>query len=195
MLFKKRDTLAPNFLSSSPFSTPKAEFEAGAMFLFVFLSILILFPFQQFQALGVFLLGFLLLVALVIKIEWGIYALGIFAFFHGWEIAFSEYRFTQNVAFLSTLNAPLVDFIALMLIPCIAMAVLFRVIKKQRSWAHLFWPTFFYTCFLAVAFISARSSQVIDTSVSLKYLGRPLIFIFLAFVLLPHFFIQSEVVL
>lgn len=195
MLFKKRDPEAPNFLSSYPFSSPQAEFEAGAMFLFVFLSVLLLFPFQQFQQLGVFLLGLLVLGALVIKVEWGIYALAFFAFFHGWEIAFSDYQFTQNISFLNSLNAPLVDFIALILLPCIALAFLFRIVRKQVSWAHLKIPTFFYACFLVVALVSALNTHTLAQGESLKYLGRPLVFIFFAFIFLPHFFIQSEVVL
>ncbi len=192
MIFRKREVVAPNFLSNYDFASPKAELSVGAFFGFLFLSLAFLFPFQQFQQLGLALLAFVVFSATMVKIEWGVYALGFLSFFHGWDIAFSDYSFTKNLALLNSLNGPLIDFVAVVLFPCALLALLIKRLPKKYSWFHLFFPALLYACFLAVAWFSAQQASVLDPSQSIKYFGRPLVFVFLAFVLLPHFFIHSE---
>lgn len=195
MLFKRKPPLSPNFLASLPFKSPSQELEAGAFLFFIFLLVVFLFPFQQFQMLGLGLLGTLVLIGLLVKIEWGIYALGLVSFFHGWEFAFADYRFTRNISFLNSLNAPLVDFIAFALLVGFAITFVLKRMKKETSFAHLELPTFLYICFLLVAWWSAMHTKVMEQSVSLKYFERPLIFLYFSCILLPHLFIQSKVVL
>lgn len=195
MLFKKKSLLPPNFLAGFSFDSVQSELEMGALFFFSFCCILLLFPLQYFQGLGILLLALLLLVAVLIKIEWGIYALGIFAFFQGWEFAFSDYQLTRNIAFLSSLNAPLVDFIALVLLPCSIIALFVQASKRKFSWAHLRWPAFWYASFLLIGLVSAMHANILPHSASIKFLLRPMLFVFLSYILLPHFFLQSQTAL
>lgn len=195
MFFRKKDHLPPNFLSLVQFSSPETELKAGSLLFFVFLCILFLFPFQQFQSLGIILLMGIFLISLFIKIEWGIYALGIFSFFHGWEFAFAQYDFTRNISFLNSLNAPVVDLVATLLLGAMGFAFSFRLLKKEVSWTHLTWPALWYGGFLLVALWSAKHTPVMDPQVSMKFFERPLLFLFAAFIFLPHLCIQNEIVL
>lgn len=195
MFFRKKNSLPPNFLSLLKFSSPWTELEVGSFFLFLFLCILFVFPFQEAQSLGIFLLGGVFLLALLLKIEWGVYALGIFSFFHGWEIAFAQYNFTRNIALLNALNAPVVDFISAFLLVFMGLGFLFRILKKQVSFEHLRWPALWYGGFLLVSLWSATHAWIIGTGDSLRAVGRPLIFLFACFIFLPHLCIQNERVL
>lgn len=193
MFFRKKTTFeAPNLLKGYTFSSKESEIQTGLLLLFTFLCALFLIPFQIFQWVGVIFLSVLILVAVFVKLEWGIYALAFFSLFQGFEIAFSRYQITKNIAFLSSLNAPLVDFISLVLV---ASSLCILVFVQGPNWSklkHLKWPVFLYACFLGVATYSAFHSGVVDTSLGLKNIFRPLLFLMISFVLLPHFFIQSE---
>ena len=195
MFFQRKKRFeAPNLLKGVVFSSKEAELGVGALFLFAFFCVLFLFPLEFFSQLGLGILAVLFLVGVFIRIEWGIYALGIFAFFHGWEVAFSNYHITRNIVFLNSINAPIIDFIALLLLPCSFIAFLLKMKNKTLSWSHLFWPSFFYACFLFIAIVSAKHSITVESSLGIKNIFRPLLFIFLSYILLPHFFIQSEIV-
>ncbi len=195
MFFKKKFPLAPNFLEPFQFSSPTEELEAGGLLFFVFFCTLLLFPFQQFQGLGVIFLVLLVLFALIVKIDWGMYALGIFGFFHGWEVALANYQITRNISFLNSINAPVVDFLAAIILPCVLFGIFLGRWKKKYSWRHLIVPTFLYVCFVALGWWSALSTHEMQTSESLRFLFRPLIFNFIAFIVLPHLLIQKKVIL
>lgn len=193
MFFRKKHTFeAPNFLLGYTFPSKKSEIETGLLLMFSFLCVLFLIPLQVFQWIGVGILFILLLVAVFLKLEWGIYALGFFSLFQGFEIAFSQYHITKNIVFLNSLNAPLVDFISLVLLFCSLCILVFVRGPQWSELKHLKWPSFFYFGFLVVASVSAFHSGVVDTFLSLKNIFRPLLFVFFSFILLPHFFIQSK---
>jgi hypothetical protein len=193
MFFRKNTTFeAPNLLRGHVFSSKEREIETGLLLMFTFLCALFLIPFQVFQWVGVLFLSILILVAVFLKLEWGMYALAFFSLFQGFEIAFSRYQITKNIAFLSSLNAPLVDFISLVLVASSLCILIFVQGPRWSRLKHLKWPVFLYACFLGVATYSAFHSGVVDTSLGLKNIFRPLLFLMISFVFLPHFFIQSE---
>lgn len=144
--------------------------------------------------------GFAALIALVGiiiffvgHIEWGIYVLALTAFFHGWEIDFSRYSWAREIPYLPGINAPIVDFIALLFFICISIALLLRI--RPFAWKHVTRVLPYghvYGAFLLIAGISTLGAYEHNIGLSIKFLLRPMVFVYIFFVVLPALLLQKK---
>ncbi|PIR76641.1 MAG: hypothetical protein COU32_01065 [Candidatus Magasanikbacteria bacterium CG10_big_fil_rev_8_21_14_0_10_42_10] len=134
-----------------------------------------------------------LLLLFITKIEWGIYLIALAAFFHAWEIDFSRYPWAKNVPYLPSINAPVVDFIALFFLIAVLFAVLlrFRSLRWQRI-PRLFPKGIWYSLFLVIAWISATTAYEGLSGLSLKYFFRPIVFVYVLYVVLTLILLQRR---
>lgn len=139
-----------------------------------------------------------LLLAIIITVLiwrpiWGLYVLaGIVFFSSGWAIYFSGYEWAKQMPWLAALNAPVADFIGLVLLLG-AIVLLFS--KHQPNWQAikktLHPMVWFYLAFLVVALISSFFAFDHNSNESFRYLLRFYVFPFVVFGLLPLFFIRE----
>lgn len=135
----------------------------------------------------------ILFLTFLFHIRWGLYAMAIFCFFSNWFVYLSNYKWARNIAYLSAVDAPLIDFIAMIVTFSFAVALFlgveqfnvapFRFIKK------IIWS---YGGFIAAAIISALQAYEGNIALSLKFVARPIIFVFLLYTFIPLALIRTK---
>jgi len=136
-----------------------------------------------------FLITFILLVQ---SLKTGIYALFGMGFFIGWHVYFDKYYWSKDIPYLSTLNAPLVDFIALFLFFALIIAIFLGIKKAELKDVKKIYPALvIYILFLAVSFVSALQAYDFNMVSSTKDWARFYVFPFLVF-LLPTLYLVKE---
>jgi len=128
------------------------------------------------------------------RLDVGLYLLVVLGFLHGLEIDFGKYQWARDIPYLPGINAPAGDVLVVLLMMSFVGALLFRTheftsLKKLKELI----PGFvLYGLFILVALVSALSAYEYEFGLSLKYLGRPIIFVFFAFVLFILFVLKSK---
>ncbi len=167
---------------------------AGVLLFFI-LGILLFVPVAWFNLVGLVILSLLLGALFFVNLNYGLYALSAFGLFHGLEIVFGNYAFTRNVAYLSAINAPLVDFIAIALGGCAFLAVIFKFFPVRWASLGYLWKIIpFGVLFLAVSVFSAVHAYDHRVLASLKYLLRPIVFCPAFFIILPNILVKNRIV-
>lgn len=143
--------------------------------------------------------GFLALLAgavilFTLRLDWGVYMLAFLAFFQGLEIDLSRYAWARSISFLADINAPLVDFFAVLLFACFFFAFLLKLTKfpEEKKWAMRIPGFQWYGAFLLVALFAASGAYNHLFDVSFDYWLRPLVFVYIAYVLLPYSIISKQ---
>ncbi len=138
---------------------------------------------------------FLVIIAAILiwRPVWGIYALALTVFFSsGWMIYFSGYEWARQVPWIAALDAPVADFIALLLI---LTSVILLFGARQPNWRAikktLHPAIWFYLAFLGIAMVSTAFAYDHNTAESLRYFLRFYLFPFIAFILVPIFFVRE----
>jgi len=185
MFRKNRQDSRPNLLF--PRLSPwEQEFTLGAAAILLFWSLLLLLPLQMFLSFGLIILGLLLVVAFIFKLELIFYILTTVSFFSGWEISFSKYEWAKNIVYLYSLNAPLGDFIAAILFGLSVVAIfigyLHPVWKEKKI---LLKPSILYGLFLVWSLSCALLAYEHNILESLKYWARSMLFVYAVFVVMP----------
>ncbi len=176
--------------------TPQQRVYYGGLLLTLSLVVAFFLPGEWFIDSGIFLLGSLLLGVFLFNIRWGVYLMALFCFFSNWFIYLNAYDFARNVAYLSSVNAPLIDFIAMMVGAGVVLSVLVGALPLQ--WKSLHAPRWFiglYALFILVSAVSALGAYEGNSGLSFKYLVRPIAFTFVLYGLLPPLLINSKTVL
>ncbi len=185
MFRKTRQDNHPNLLF--PRLSPwEQEFTVDAAAILLFWSLLLLLPLQLFLNFGLVLLVVFLVVAFIFKLELLFYILTTVTFFTGWEISFSKYEWARNIVYLSSVNAPLGDFIGVLLFGLSFLAIIFgrlHPVWKQKK--ILIKLSTLYGLFLIWSFVCALLAVDHNWISSLKYLLRNMIFVYLVFVVMP----------
>lgn len=191
MFRKNRQDNYPNLLF--PRLSPwEQEFTLGAAAILLFWSLLLLLPLQMFLSFGLVLLVTFLVIAFVFKLELLFYILTTVSFFSGWEISFSKYEWARNVVYLSSVNAPLGDFIGVMLFGLSFLAIIFgRLHPAWKDKKILIKISGLYGLFLLWALLCALLATDHSWLFSLKYLLRNMIFVYLVFVVMPVILIDK----
>ncbi len=191
MFRKTRQDNHPNLLF--PRLSPwEQEFTLGAAAILLFWSLLLLLPLQLFVSFGLVLLGLFLVVAFIFKLELLFYILTTVSFFTGWEISFSKYEWARNIVYLSSVNAPLGDFIGATLFGLSVLAIVFGFLHPVwKDKKILLKISGFYGLFLVWALVCALLAYDHNVISSLKYLIRNMLFVYLVFVILPVILIDS----
>lgn len=191
MFRKNRQDNNPNLLF--PRLSPwEQEFTLGAAAILLFWSLLLLLPLQMFLSFGLVLLATFLVIAFVFKLELLFYILTTVSFFSGWEISFSKYEWARNVVYLSLVNAPLGDFIGVMLFGLSFLAIIFgRLHPAWKDKKILIKISGLYSLFLLWALVCALLATDHNWLFSLKYLLRNMAFVYLVFVVMPVILIDK----
>lgn len=175
------------------FISPQKKVYYGGMLLFVGFLLIFILPSDLFISGGLFLIGSILLLAFLFNLKWGLYALFLFSFFANWFIYLGKYQWFKNIAYLSSIDAPVVDFIALILGLGLFLAWLLMIHPLQfKKLKHIWRLIVLYAIFIVCAGFSAMKAFDHNIAVSLKYLMRPMLFSFIFFVIMPHFLIEDK---
>jgi len=134
--------------------------------------------------------AFVVLIAAVIvwllshKPVYGLYVLLFLYPFLGWQIDFSAFEFTRALPWVSSVNAPLADLWAIMLLAAVGL-----------YWIREYWagrPIRFklpglllFGLFVVSALLSLFNLELYDTIYGLKYLARNIVFVYVAYLVLP----------
>lgn len=183
---------APNFLLPWQYE----RFPYSSVF---FLGVLVVFFIMLVQinaAIAVLLFGAGFVFFLSLHLEWGLYGLMLLGFFHGWVIDLSQYQSLQRIPYLGGTNAPAVDFFAILLFAAVLTSVAFRFAPIYwRTALHMLPGWQWYGLFLLVG--AASLSRVFDHDIAggVKYLLRPMFFVYAMFVGLVCFVMQRKRVL
>lgn len=181
----------PHFLEFPIYK--KRQISVFLFALLIFSSVLWIVLFGIKPGYAVLILFFVLFFFFLGRVELGIYAIGFSAFFHGWEIVFSRYTWARDIPYLPTINAPIVDFVALFFFIAVLFVLLLRIMPL--AWNHLsrLFPYYkWYALFLFIAGVSALGAYENNIGESIKYLFKPIIFVYLFFVALPLFLLQRR---
>ncbi|MFA6547471.1 MAG: hypothetical protein WCT11_00825 [Candidatus Magasanikbacteria bacterium] len=191
MFKRNRQENYPNLLF--PRLSPwEQEFTFGAGAVLLFWSMLLLLPLQMFLSFGLVLLAIFLTIAFIFKLELLFYILTTVSFFSGWEISFSKYEWARNVVYLSSVNAPLGDFIGVMLLGLSVLAIIFgRLHPVWKEKKILLKLSGLYILFLLWSLVCALLAVDHSWLASLKYLARNMLFVYLVFVVLPVILIDK----
>ncbi len=127
------------------------------------------------------------------------YALVFLAPFLGLAIDFSLYPFAQKIPGLSGVQAPLADFLAIIIFLTLILKT-WRKSQKRRAflpWFIAFKETGleYFLPFLAAGMISLVNVEPEQSGGSFKYLLRPIVFFYLMWIVLPHFIIATKEIL
>ncbi|TAN32499.1 hypothetical protein EPN28_04615 [Patescibacteria group bacterium] len=170
----------------------------GGIALFFLAVLIFALPSQIFFQAGVLGIIIFLVVIFLFNLRLGLYALAATSFFYGWEVVLAKYSWAKNIAYLSSVNAPMVDIIALALLFAVGVVLATRrwiqgQVRNDRWLRALKIPAILYAIFLVSAAVSAYFfAYDHNINSSLKYLARPMFFAFVAFSFLPVILIDSE---
>lgn len=183
---------APNFLENFIYRQKKPiSCVASVTILFlalIFVTLSIISPLFAFLILIVFLIT-----AIAVRLEWGVYLLAAVAFFQGWEIDFFYYAWTRDFPFLSSLNAPIVDFVVVMVCVSFLLALVLRLYHLSiKKWSDLFPGGLPYGLFLLTALGSVFFSGNISVNSGLYVWLRLLVFVYVMFIFLPYHAIRTK---
>jgi len=132
----------------------------------------------NFWLMGLIFLVIILIYVLSYKLEWGLYLMVLFYPFIDWQIYLT-----------SEINLPPVDLLAIIL----AIAYVVSIIRNNKIFQTRFPFLIPFLLFFVVCAISLLSSYFVETN--LKYLFRPILFVYLMYVVLPYNIVTSKKVL
>ena len=183
----QKRTLPPNFLF---FDIPRLTLRDTALFAFLGLAVLGSFLFFRpvFIALCLVLLAAFFLWRRTL-------ALGLFAVLGlalGLVVDFSRYSWAKEVPYLPTINAPLGDFFAVLLLAGFVFLALFSPASVSwKKFKRLLPGIALYGLFVIISALSVFFAYDYQFSVSARAFLRTVLFVFPAFALLPVFLIDE----
>jgi len=166
----------------------------AALVAIIVTTLVFVFGYQEFPQLVALFLILLLILFFSWRPIWGIYVLSALGFFLGWEIVFSKYQWAHQWGFLSQINAPLVDLLAIPVLIGVVVALLLGQVsldKKQR-WM-LAKISFGYILFLLLGLLSNYlQADHFALNGSIKYWLRPVLFSGLGYFVLLFLVIRKK---
>lgn len=171
----------------------KTPFTRGAFFFLLVLGLLLLFPAQTFASYCFAFLASVILIFFLSRHSWGLYLMAGTCFFYGWSIVLAEYSWARRLPFLLSINAPLIDFISVIVLFGTLLMLLLEIKKLPKNWySQLKWPMIAYGIFLFWALVSVRFAYDYNTDISFKFWCRFLLFSGLAFLVLPTWLAEKK---
>lgn len=134
--------------------------------------------------LGILLLGAAICIGVLMhRLDWGVYALAAFSFFHEWEIDFSRTERFRELPYIPQINAPIADIVAIFLCIAVCANVLLRF--KKIPWKELLLikkNIFWYLGFLIMAALAILFFMHDGVyTIGIKYWLRPMLFTWLMY--------------
>ncbi|PIR78516.1 MAG: hypothetical protein COU28_01225 [Candidatus Magasanikbacteria bacterium CG10_big_fil_rev_8_21_14_0_10_36_16] len=159
----------------------------------ILLATSLVFLYNFYPLYVVMALAFLVIVFFAFHLESLFYLTLPFMFLQGLEIDFSHFAWSRDNPYLSALNAPLIDFLVILLFLSFVVALLLRLKKINITKIQWLFPGFlFYFIFLCLAGVSTWLAYEHMIGYSLKYLLRPMFFVYIFYVSLSLFIIQTR---
>lgn len=173
--------------------SPQQRIYYGGMMLLATVVGIFFLPPELFIRGGFLIAASILFFTFLFHIRWGIYAMATFCFFSNWFVYLSNYSWTRSISYLSSIDAPLIDFIAIIVAISLTAAVFLGVetidIRPLKFIRNFLW---LYGGFVVVAIVAALRAYDNAIGLSLKYVARPIVFVVLLYVLLPLLLIRSK---
>lgn len=171
----------------------KVPFTRGMFFFLLIVGLIILLPAQTYASYGFVVLASIAVIFILSGRSWGLYWMAGTSFFYGWSIVLAEYSWARNLQILSAINAPLIDFISIIVLLGTLLMLLLEIKKLPKNWySQLKWPMIIYSIFLLWALVSVKFAYDYNTDLSFKYWYRFLLFNGLAFLVLPTWLVEKK---
>lgn len=184
---------APNFLHNLIINPKQHVMSGFGLLVLFFAGVLFMTLAQAFTGITFLTIGALLLLLFTFKNEWGMYVLAATSFFIGLEVSFAQYDTTRNIPYLASLNAPLVDFLAILLLLSVGLAWFLHVKPFRMEYVLRAFPGFrWYGLFLLSSVISLAFIYDHAIGTGIKYFTRAMLFSYVAFVWLPVIVIREQ---
>ncbi len=162
---------------------PKRSLSLRQILVIVLVSIMGVLMWEVYP-LGILLIGACAGIAILMsRLDWGVYLLAFFSFFHEWEIDFSRTERFRELPYVPQINAPAADIVAIFLFIAVCLTLLFRFkeipwkalmsIKKNILW----YVGFLMMAVLAILFFMHDGVYTIG----IKYWLRPMLFTWLMY--------------
>ena len=164
------------------------------LFFVVLASLAIVFVWQLFPGAIALLLIIIAVWFFTNNITYAMYPIILTGFFHGWVINFSQYSLLQKIPLISAIDTPLVDLVAIIMGISFIFAVLLKKFSIKKVDINAILPgIYMYGGFILISFISAKWFMFNGyTEIGLKYVLRPITFVFLAYVVLPYLLLKDQ---
>lgn len=171
------------------------KYNCWLIFGLIILAGLLIFSFQLSFLVFIFLVFLGIFIFLVFYPEYCLYLIIPLAFMHSWEVDFSLYGWAKSVPLLSSINAPIVDIVVIILLISVGLTSLLKIRNYTREDIKNIFPSaYWYLAFLLLALVSAFFAYENNIGLSVKYWLRPLVFVFLFFVILPNIIIERKII-
>lgn len=162
---------------------PKRSFSFFQVALMVFVSMVGIVVWEIYP-LGILLFGAGTFIGVLMhRLEWGVYLLAAFSFFHEWEIDFSRTERFRELPYIPQINAPAADIIAIFLFIAVSATLIFRF--KKIPWKELLLikkSIYWYAGFLAMAALAIMFFMHDGVyTIGIKYWLRPMLFTWLMY--------------
>lgn len=129
------------------------------------------------------------------RLDIGLYVFALVSFFTNWQITITteSLRDITNLPLPGAITAPISDLAAIILGSALLVSLWFGWIRGKKNMlremsGHLVW----YILFIIWAIISAVHVYDHQVALSIKYVLRPMVFAYLAFLLMPYLIIQKR---
>jgi hypothetical protein len=173
--------------------TPQLRIYYGGILLFIALLALFLFPSEAIISAGLFLAASILLLVFLVNLRWGIYLMAVFCFFTNWFVYLNQYDFFKNVAYVTAVNAPLIDFIAMVVGFSIGLAWILQLYPIHwREFLFIKRIMIGYGLLVVWSILCAMRAFEHQVGLSVKYVARPMIFVFLLFLIIPLIIVRTR---
>jgi hypothetical protein len=173
--------------------TPQRRIYYGGILLLLAFFGLFIVPSELFIEGGVVFIASVILFVFLMNIRYGLYAMAVFCFFSNWFIYFGKYEWAKNISYLTSIDAPVVDFIAMLVAVGCGLAWLLQIFEfKLSDIKHIWRLMILYGCFIGWSLLSALRAFDHHIGQSIKYVARPIIFVFLLFLILPNVLIRTK---
>jgi hypothetical protein len=107
--------------------SPQQRIYYGGMLLCALIVGAFFLPPELFIQGGFLVAGSILFFTFLFNLRWGLYAMALFCFFSNWFIYLSNYSWAKNIAYLAAVDAPLIDFIAIIVFVSFCASVLLGI--------------------------------------------------------------------
>lgn len=122
----------------------------------------------------------------------GLLLLVFFAPFTGLVVDFSQYDWSRGIPFLSSVDAPFGDFFALVLLGAVALRILVQLPNRPKLKLNPFPLIGFFAAFGIAQLLSLTATPVTELTTGIKFILRPILFMYVMFVVLPNTIIQTK---
>lgn len=187
----------------------KSKIKAVDLFFVITAMLATIFAIKFFPIILVALIGLIMIWYFTNNIHHSIYLLIITGFFHGLVINVSSIPIINQISVSANIDAPLIDFVAIIIGLSLLLAIVLNKVQgesrhwrergysgvtiKKNDFKHIKPGIFIYLAFLLSGVIAVTFFMFNDyTQIGIKYLFRPMLFLFLFYFVLPYLLLKKN---